>query len=585
MEVRASTRKWWKNLSKNKKDRLYEIVSYFLSYPDIFFSYYQTDKSKYRPWVYDDARLRGAIRYGDAYLEECRGTGKSIMVNGRIVLFLQIFYPGSRGIEITSTKESGIPILKSALQNTLNQYPDLNKEINGNVKYEKNSVEMAMKNGSSLSLKYPESGRGDNTTFQIREEYSDDKFNYSADNSNHIPTLREFPMIDGKRNPYIDRLWNIMISNAGNARRKWFEDFKKCAEAAVEGEAFVCAMNYLFLILSGRQTEKFINDYRKNNPSFLFMREYRNIPIGTIENPLIREEIIQKSRTIELTELMANEEDIKNGCKYVVTCDLAFESETVNRTFLFVLKCIPIIDDGIKRYEKQCVFAKLFPGWNSTVQGRIIKRLIREYRASALVLDVNGGGKAVLEAMKTDLKDGEPCYCLINPSISNLDGIVSYDAIPLIFGIKSQSAQTKNSDIIREFLVESGRGRIKYLINPINGREKYKRLNRIKDDTMDMEIESPYLATEEALSQFRNLQLKGEDAEIKVVRAVQNIPKDAFSALSYGIFYITKYMEVELRSDKIEREYSEEIIQKILKENPQISATKVGIIKKRRFFW
>jgi hypothetical protein len=148
----------------------------------------------------------------------------------------------------------------------------------------------------------------------------------------------------------------------------------------------------------------------------------------------------------------------------------------------------------------------------------------------------------VYEALYKDLGDGLPPLCSVNHERPDLEGA---GAIPVIFpvnavGGNAASGTDPNKDseqaMVRYAEVEWEQRNVKILVSNITeGVQAYKRVHRIKDDTIDQSIAIPYRDTKKMAVQISNLRKKQTASGFTVERATKSVQKDLWSAAEYAL--------------------------------------------------
>ena len=125
----------------------------------------------------------------------------------------------------------------------------------------------------------------------------------------------------------------------------------------------------------------------------------------------------------------------------------------------------------------------------------------------------------------------------------------------MIYAIKSTHAETRQSDMINHFMQVFNKldiGLLKMSPDGIKAIEaKLKR--RIKDSDELFQFELPYLLTNNLCEEILNLRYKQSGNDTKVDTISKRIPKDKFSALMYGLYWI--YLE-ERKNAKVKNNTS-----------------------------
>jgi hypothetical protein len=175
------------------------------------------------------------------------------------------------------------------------------------------------------------------------------------------------------------------------------------------------------------------------------------------------------------------------------------------------------------------------------LQAKFLKQKVKEFKARILVIDNNGLGVSVTDQLVLDLNDGNPPYAVVNDA--EYDKYKTPESIPMVFALKSQNKDTRNSDMINHFMQVFNKMDIGLLKTPHEGlkdiEKKYK--HKIKDSEEVANLQIPYYFTNTLCEEILNLTYKQAGNETKIDRVSRSIQKDKFSALLYGLYWI--YLE------------------------------------------
>ena len=183
---------------------------------------------------------------------------------------------------------------------------------------------------------------------------------------------------------------------------------------------------------------------------------------------------------------------------------------------------------------------------NFSAQAIEIKRLAKLYNPIAIVVDDNGLGKGTVDELLKEQIDpltGESlgCYDTIND-----------ERVPEVIGapkiVFCYLAQKYDNKSISNFIsyVETGKLRLleKKETTTYNAREENLRANLL-----------PFIQTDFFMEEVSNLKLKHlNNGGLSIERVVKKMNKDRFSAVQYGLWYISEFLDnaVEKPSDDLQ---------------------------------
>jgi hypothetical protein len=251
---------------------------------------------------------------------------------------------------------------------------------------------------------------------------------------------------------------------------------------------------------------------------------------------LVSDEKLNKCRVVGVAEWEhCGDENVDYCLAYDVSRN---EGDENALSALVVIKMTPK-DNG--DYIKEVVNIFSMEGQHSLLQAKFLKQKVKEFKAKILVIDNNGLGVSVTDQLVLDLNDGNPPYAVINEP--EYDKYKTPDSIPIVFALKSQNKETRNSDMINHFMQVFNKMDIGLLKTPHEGlKDIEKRLkHKLKDSDEVANIQIPYYLTNALCEEILNLTYKQAGNETKIDRVSRSIQKDKFSALLYGLFWI--YLE------------------------------------------
>ncbi|HHU80522.1 MAG TPA: DNA-packaging protein, partial [Acholeplasmataceae bacterium] len=258
------------------------------------------------------------------------------------------------------------------------------------------------------------------------------------------------------------------------------------------------------------------------------------------------DEKLNKCRTLSIAEW---EHCGDTKVQYVLAYDVS--RSTGKENALCALVVIKLTPRGDGTYHKQIVNIFSSEGQHDTWQAKFLKEKVREYKASILVIDANGIGSGVVDQLVLDLNDGNPPYKVVNDIDNQWTKYEAQDAIPMVYALKSQRKETKNSDMINNIMKVFNKLDVELLKTPNEGLKELEKKNKkkFKDDSEEIALaEIPYILTNNLCDEIMNLLYKqrGNDSEVEQIS--RSIPKDKFSALMYGLFWV--YLEEKKNKER-----------------------------------
>jgi len=521
------------------RDKWTMLCSYFRRYPDHFLDMIQPEDAKIKLYWYQRIYLRIIFRYRKVFLTATRGTSKSFLLNLAFVL-LCIMFPRTKLFTTAVGKEQAAKITQECLDDIFEFYPLLRKEIK-TYTASKDYTKLVFYNGSKYDVvQMRDSTRGGRRNGGSIEEICDKKFDGDMLNAVVIPLMaNDRVAMCGKVDPNEVHKREIYITTASTKQQFAYEKVCEIMSDMINGSSAFCFGNsYELPCLYGQLDIDFIEEKRES-PTYSildFMREYESIYTGSNSDSLVSDDKLRKCRIVKNAEW---EHCGDKNVDYVLAYDVSRNEGDENA--LSALVVIKITRSGNK-YIKEVVNIFSMEGQHDTWQAKFLKDKVRDFEARILVIDANGIGSGVVDQLVLDLDDGNPPYKVVNDEKEQWKRYESPDGIPVVFALKAQNKETKNSDMINHFMKLFNKLDVGLLISPHEGikeLEKKRRKRFSEDESEERAIaEIPYILTNLLSEEIMNLRYKQKGNSTEVERVSRRIPKDKFSALLYGLFWI-----------------------------------------------
>ena len=266
---------------------------------------------------------------------------------------------------------------------------------------------------------------------------------------------------------------------------------------------------------------------------------------------------LNKRRKLLKCERQAQPNPTNPNTFYIIGVDVARYSAN---TAIMVIKVLP----GRDNFRKNVVYTEVIHGANYiTEQAPRIKELIELYNPREIVIDGNGPGIGLLDAMvlpSFDQKTGKkyPSYYVFNnehhlPSDRKTPSETPWPELNgIIYDIKAGS---NNDDAIHSnFFAQMNNGSVSLLAHERIVKDKLLQTKKGRKMTLyDRRIFLlPYEMTSRLIDEINNLKLKptGVQNQFKVERISRSIEKDRVSSLEYGLYRVKYYEDKALRQSK-----------------------------------
>lgn len=539
-------------------------LNLWILYPDLFLDAIQDseDAKHFHLMPFQRISLRASMRYRYHFWTATRATSKSF--TAYLSAFVRaVLLPRSVLMIASDVKGTVIKIAEAKFEEIFRHWPLLKNEVKTRaddgktgIKSSSNYYELWLKNGSMISVVAKDTSRGLRATGAILEECA--KIEEEPFNEVLWPQMNiKRREVDGTLNPDEPSAAQIFITTAAERTVFMYSKLIECAVNAVlrPNEYFVWGSSYEVPLHYGLLDKATMMDQRYSTTvsEDSFARESLSIWTGNSSDAWLDSKRLNKHRKLLKCERKAQENCSNPNTYYSIGIDVGRYSAN---TAIMVGKIIP----NEKGFKKNIVYTEVINGANFiTDQAPRIKKLIQLFHPREVVMDGNGPGIGLLDAMaipSVDTKTGEqfPAYFVFNndhhlpPEMKNPteEPVPNYNAI--IYDIK---AGASNDDAIHSnFFTQVNNGSVSFLAHERIVKEKLLQTKKGQKMTLyDRRVYlMPYEMTSRLIDELNNLRLKptGVQNQFKVERISRSIEKDRFSALEYLLYRVKYYEDKEI---------------------------------------
>ena len=451
-----------------------------------------------------------------------------------------VLYPNNHLCLAMPTKEQSAKVVKEKVEEYWRDYPILKNElIISKCKFEKDYVKLVFKNGSTLdTLTVGESSRGLRANGISLEEITDERMDRKTINEVLLPILAQPRRIPIYGTDYTNEYSKTQayVTTASNKQSYCYEKFANLYDEMVQGKpTLVLGTSYEMGTRFGTLDAEDVAE-KADDPTYSpmsFDREYKSLFTGSSERSLVTAEDINACRVLEKPENKSSKDDkISQDVMYVLSYDVARAEGNANaQSSLAVIKCV---NRGDGTYRKQLVNMYTMEGTHFKNQAKFLKKKVNEFGASILCIDNNGLGRGLTDELVQEI-DENPPYGVVNDS--RYDIYKKPNSVPLVFLVSSNSRETKNDNIINQFMTTIANHDLQILKSESSARGFIK-----EKDPYDMaEKLLPYIQTDRLIDEIMNLEYVQKGTTTTIKQVSRKIQKDRYSALAYGLYYI--YLE------------------------------------------
>ena len=516
------------------------LISFFRFYPDILEDIVESENKEFSNSIINRVLKRAMARNQEVFITGARGLGKTTTVVSD-KCNKGILWPGEVTGYYAPVENQAAPLASKAFATYQRNTPILADHwIKNNDR--RDSFRVTTPLGSQFIMNID---RGIDTSGVIAEECAqEDKnpFNWADFNQIVLGTNRLTYKANGHDDPnHIDSQIHY-ITSATRKENEAYSVYTNMRRAMqTDSSVFAISIPWQVPVLARMKSISYYQMLRKKLTAEQFMRECESKWTGSIENPIVRDDVLAASRKLKVME---EKHCGDPECFYIIGYDVSSRDASGNAlTAMAVVKCerqhhTAVMDE----YKKSLVYVEdRRPPKNAREHAAIIKRRWKDYcidegRPAFIVVDARSYGLSVIEHLHEDLGDGLPPMRTMNndPSFAEL---AQDNAIPCLYALQaSATSGTDPNTVMLDYIErEFENGNLCILTqNVYEGLQAYKLKHEIKDDLRDAEIQLPYSATNRLVRQIGNLQKKYGSVGWTEVQINRYIQKDMWSALLYA---------------------------------------------------
>lgn len=542
------------------KPALRQYFAFWREYPDLFVDFMQTggDPDKqltFRLFFYQRCFLRIGMRYKYVYAVYPRAYSKSFL-SALIQMIRAILYPGAQLFTTAGGKEQAATILSEKINDICTKIPAFKREIDwrrGATQEGKDHCLYKFKSGSTIeNVAARESSRGIRKHGGVVEECVgvDQKMLQEV----IIPTMNvSRRALDGTvQEDEVLSQSQIYVTTAGYKNTFSYDKLIQTLVQMVTepGKAFIMGGTYRVPILTGLLPKTFVSDLKKDQTfnQESFEREYGSKWTGTVEGAFFDGDKFDRNRILQKPEREASGKSSKMAY-YILSMDVGRKGCD---SVVCVFKVTPQSQGSA---IKSLVNIYAWPNMHFEDQAVNLKKLYYKYNARRIVIDGNGVGLGFVDFMvKSQITpDGDtyPDFGVYNDKEGYYKkyrtNVTEDDAMYII-----KANAPINTEAYATVQTQLDSGKVKFLITERLAQNKL--LGTKVGQNMTPEERDDYLRpfklTSILKAEMLNLREENEGVNIILKQANKKIPKDKFSALCYGLYYIKQEEESKKKKKK-----------------------------------
>ena len=496
-----------------------------------------------------------------------RGQGKTYLI-ALFCVIRCILFPKTKICVASATRPQANEVLSKITDDFMKNYgwgsDNLRREISYyTVGANKAVIEFA--NGSWIKVvTASDSGRGSRANILIVDEFR----MVDLDTINTV--LKRF--LTAPRQPaylnkseyshLIERNKEIYMSSAWY-KSHWSFDKAKAYVVNLLDETkkyFICGLPYQISIkenlLSREQIEDEMSEVDFDETKFLM--EMETLWFGDTDGAFFTFDDISQRRKLQNAlyppSLSTNNKNLKipelvNNERRILSVDVALMASKKTNNDASSIMINSAIPTNNNNYTANIIYLENHEGLNTDELALIIRRLFKWYKCTDLVIDTNGVGLGVYDALIQDIFDYEtgesyPALSCCNDKVMAERCKVD-NAPKVIWSIKASAAFNNEACI----LLRSGfqKGKINLLVSEFESEEilkdKFKNFNKMLPYEQ-MQYKMPYIQTTLLVYELISLEHEVKGTNIKITEKT-GMRKDRYSSLSYN-YWVQCQLEREL---------------------------------------
>nr|DAQ07308.1 MAG TPA: large terminase [Caudoviricetes sp.] len=248
------------------------------------------------------------------------------------------------------------------------------------------------------------------------------------------------------------------------------------------------------------------------------------------------------SKTYKVPDLVANE-------RRIMSVDVALMASNKHKNDASSIIINSAIPTNSNNFISNIVYLENHEGLNTDELALVVRRLFKIYKCTDLVLDTNGSGLGVFDALIRDMVDSETGELYSALSCCNDKDMAARCKVPnapkVIWSIKANASF--NNEIC--ILLRSGfkQGKINLLVSEFEADEilgdKIKGFNKMQPFEQ-MQYKMPYIQTTLLIYELTKLEHEIKGTNIKITEK-SGMRKDRYSSLAYN-YYVQCQLEREI---------------------------------------
>ena len=545
----------------------------------IWGSYYRVNIDKFVKEYLQLDFLRWFQLYLLVMMDKCRtfvwiaarGMGKSFLI-AIFCVARCILYPGTKVVITSGTRGQSINVLEKIQTELMPISPNLRNEIDMNKsKFSGQDAKVMFKNSSYIKVvTASDNARNNRANILIVDEFRMVKKDTIDTVLKKFLTSRRMPPYkdltpEEKKAAYAKEPNKSCFLSSAYFKDHWsfgktLDTFRMMLD---EGKSdFVCGFPYQLSIQEGllfpEDVESDMLESDFNEIKWGMEMEARFY--GAEDGAFFDFNSISKNRKInypmlpdDLAALLTNNQKVKippkqNGEKRILSADIALMSSSKHNNDASAVFINQLIPTKSTRYISNIVYGDSYEGLHTEDQALVIRRLYEQYQCDYIVLDTNGLGLGVYDALVRDIVD--PDTGEVYPALSCYNNkemaerCTSRGADKVIWSIKASPAFNSDCAVLLREGFKSGKIRLlateydaEGLLGDIRGYNSLSQMDRLR-------LQMPYIQTTLLIDELVKLEHDESSGRVRIYERT-GARKDRYSSISYN-YYVALQLESKL---------------------------------------
>lgn len=494
-----------------------------------------------------------------------RGMGKSFLI-GIFCVVRCILYPGTQVVITSGTRGQSLNVFER-IQSLLPASPNLRNEIDfEKTKFTGQDAKIVFKNSSFIKIvTASDNARSNRANILVVDEFrmvkkdTIDTVLKKFLTSRRMPAYRELNK-DEKKEEYAKEPNKSVFLSSAFFKDHWsytkmLDTFRMMLDDGKDD--FVCGFPYQLSVKEGLLfTEDVESDMLESDFNEIkWGMEMEALWFGDDGDAFFDFDSISKNRHIKypmmpdrLSNMIGNSKHVRipqkqNGEKRILSADIALMSSRKHNndaTAIFINQMLPT---KVGRYTSNIVYTESHEGLHTDTQALIIRKLYDEYQCDYIVLDTNGIGLGVYDALARDISDPDTgevypaLSCYNDPSMA--ERCTTIGAEKVIWSMKATPKVNSECAVLLRDGFRSGKIRLlmtEYDADDLLGQiDGYKKLSPQQKERLKL----PYTNTTLLINELVKLQHEESNGNVRVYEK-SGMRKDRYSSLSYNFFLATQ---------------------------------------------